>query len=80
MNDNGLSPRCLVVGYQSAVLWDVPSVYPRAEYLVGRIVVVVLNIVYDKEFLSRKAPDIPCPTGGRFGLVDLVNLPVVSLG
>ncbi len=54
------------------------SIYPRTEYLVGQIVVVVLNVVYHNEVGRRKAPEAACPWTVGIDVIGLVNTPVVS--
>jgi len=61
-----------------AVRRDFPSVYPRTEYLVGRIVVVVLKIVYPNEVGYRKVPDIACPRTVGVDVIDLINTPIIG--
>jgi len=51
------------------------SIYPRTEYLVGRIVVVVLKIVYPNEVGYRKVPYVAF-ADCRVGIV-LIDAPVV---
>ena len=67
------------ITYHGAVFRDAVSVYPRGPYLVWWIVVVVLKILHAKVLYGGKVPNVTFPGSGARSLIDLIDLPVVSL-
>ncbi len=79
MNDTLLGKWRSIITNESSVCRDLVSIYPRIEYLIGWIIVVVFKIVHHKVVGNRKAPDITLPGTIRLSVINLINPPVVSL-
>ncbi len=80
MDDRLLGERRLEIADRSTVAAD-PAIDPGVEDSFTRIEVVGvgLEVVDNCVRLSREVPDIAFPSGGRLGVIDLIDLPVVRL-
>ncbi len=78
MNDTLLGKWISIITNESSVCRDLVSIYPRTEYLIGWIVVVVLKVVHHEVVGNLKAPDVALPGTIRLSVINLINPPVVS--